>query len=59
MTSPRTRTWLITGASRGLSRAFAEVAFDAGDSVVVTARRADRLDDLVQKHPDRALALQR
>lgn len=58
MTLPRTRTWLITGASRGLGRAIAEVALDAGDSVVVTARRADRLDDLVQKHPDRALALQ-
>ena len=33
-----TRTWLITGASRGLGRAFAEAALDDGDSVVATAR---------------------
>lgn len=58
MTPTRSRTWLITGASRGLGRAFAEAALDAGDSVVVTARKAGQLDDLVQKHPDRALALQ-
>jgi NAD(P)-dependent dehydrogenase (short-subunit alcohol dehydrogenase family) len=58
MTHPHTRTWLITGASRGLGRAVAEVALEAGDSVVVTARRAEQLDDLVRKHPDRALALQ-
>ena len=55
MTSPR--TWLITGASRGLGRAFAEVALEAGDHVVATARKADHLDDLVAQHPDRALAL--
>jgi len=58
MTIPRPRTWLITGASRGLGRAFAEVALDAGDFVVATARKPDQLDDLVAEHPDRALALQ-
>ncbi len=58
MTTPRPRTWLITGASRGLGRAFAEVALDAGDFVVATARKPDQLDDLVAEHPDRALALQ-
>lgn len=51
------RTWFVTGASRGLGRAFAEVALEAGDAVVATARRADQLDDLVQAHPDRAFAL--
>ena len=51
------RTWLITGASRGLGRAFAEIALEAGDHVVATARKADQLDDLVAAHPDRAHAL--
>ena len=55
MTSPR--TWLITGASRGLGRAFAEVALEAGDFVVATARKADHLDDLIAAHPGKALAL--
>ena len=54
---PLTRTWFVTGASRGLGRAFAEVALEAGDSVVATARKAEQLDDLVAQHPDRALAL--
>lgn len=51
------RTWLITGASRGLGRAFAEVAVEAGDAVVATARKAENLDDLVASYPDRVLAL--
>jgi NAD(P)-dependent dehydrogenase (short-subunit alcohol dehydrogenase family) len=48
------RTWLITGASRGLGRAFAEAALDAGDVVVATARDPAALADLVAAHPDRA-----
>ncbi len=55
--TPTPRTWLITGASRGLGRAFAEVALEAGDAVVATVRKPDALDDLVTAHPDRALAL--
>lgn len=57
MTSTSPRTWLITGGSRGLGRAFAEVALDAGDAVVVTARKVKQLDDLMEAHPGRALAL--
>lgn len=57
MTLPTPRTWLVTGASRGLGRAFAEVALEAGDAVVATARKPEQLDDLVAAHPDRALAL--
>ncbi|GAA1745570.1 SDR family NAD(P)-dependent oxidoreductase [Aeromicrobium alkaliterrae] len=38
MTSSR-RTWWITGASRGLGRALACAAADAGDLVVATGRR--------------------
>ena len=57
MTHPSPRVWFVTGASRGLGRAFAEAALAAGDAVVATARTPDSLDDLVAAHPDRALAL--
>ena len=57
MTSSAPRTWLITGASRGLGRAFAEVALEAGDAVVATARKPEQLGDLVAAHDGKALAL--
>lgn len=41
------RTVLITGASSGLGRRFARIAVAAGARVVVAARRADRLAELV------------
>lgn len=50
------RTWLITGASRGLGRALAETVLESGDRVVATARDAGALDDLAAKHGDRLLA---
>ncbi len=53
-----TRTWMITGASRGLGRAFAEVALEAGDSVVATVRDTSSLEDLQGSHPDTLLVLQ-
>jgi NAD(P)-dependent dehydrogenase (short-subunit alcohol dehydrogenase family) len=51
-----TRTWLITGSSRGLGRALAEAALESGDRVVATARRPELLGDLVQKYGDRVRA---
>ncbi|GAC1441134.1 MAG: SDR family oxidoreductase [Mycobacteriales bacterium] len=57
MTHSSPRTWLVTGASRGLGRAFCEVALEAGDSVVATARKPEQLDDLVAAHPGTAVAL--
>ncbi|MEW2376940.1 SDR family oxidoreductase [Micromonospora sp. NPDC047812] len=51
------RVWFITGASRGLGRAFAEAALAAGDRVVGAARDVSTLDDLAARHPDRLLAL--
>ena len=48
-----TRTWLITGSSRGFGREVAKAALDGGDRVVATARRPTALDDLVQQHGDR------
>lgn len=47
-----TRTWLITGASRGLGRALAEAVLAAGDHLVATARDPGALEDLVQRHGD-------
>jgi NAD(P)-dependent dehydrogenase (short-subunit alcohol dehydrogenase family) len=49
------RTWLITGASRGLGRALAETVLASGDRVVATARDAGTLDDLAAKYPDTVL----
>jgi NAD(P)-dependent dehydrogenase (short-subunit alcohol dehydrogenase family) len=52
-----TRTWLITGSSRGLGRDLAEAALAAGDNVVATARRPEQLDDLVSRYRGRVLPL--
>jgi NAD(P)-dependent dehydrogenase (short-subunit alcohol dehydrogenase family) len=47
------RTWLITGSSRGLGRALAVAALERGDRVVATARRPEQLADLVDRYGDR------
>lgn len=49
---PNARTWFITGASRGLGRAFAEAALAAGEHVVAAARNVEPLADLAGKYPD-------
>lgn len=54
---PRPRVWLVTGASRGLGRAFAEAALSAGDRVAALARTTSALDDLAAAHPGRVLPL--
>jgi NAD(P)-dependent dehydrogenase (short-subunit alcohol dehydrogenase family) len=51
------RVWFITGASKGLGRAFTEAALAAGDRVVAVARGVEALDDLVAEHADLLLAL--
>ncbi|MFD4430878.1 SDR family NAD(P)-dependent oxidoreductase [Nocardia sp. NPDC058497] len=40
------RTWFITGANRGLGRAFTVAALAAGDTVVATARDPHTMSDL-------------
>ncbi|MGW0435727.1 SDR family oxidoreductase [Micromonospora sp. NPDC003197] len=61
MTTPPTatagRVWFVTGASRGLGRAFAQAALNAGDRVVATARNIEPIKDLTTAYDDRLLAL--
>ena len=50
--------WMITGCSSGFGRELAAVVLERGDALVATARDASRLDGLVARAPDRALALE-
>ncbi len=47
-TSPK--TWLLTGAARGLGRSISEAVLAAGDNLVAGARDPSRLDDLVARY---------
>ena len=55
--SPISQVVFITGSSRGLGRAIAVAALDAGHRVVATARDPETLRELVAAAPDRALAV--
>src|SRR5580658_4795563 len=54
---PGSKVWLITGSSRGLGRAFAQAALEAGHRVVATARNPLQLDDMVSRYGDRVRAV--
>lgn len=41
-----TKTWLVTGASRGFGRALSEAILDAGENLVATARDLSALEGL-------------
>ncbi|MEO3873432.1 oxidoreductase [Nonomuraea sp. B12E4] len=47
------KTWLITGGSRGFGLALAHAVLDGGQRAVVTARRPEQLEDLARRHGDR------
>lgn len=51
-TTDSPQTWFITGASRGLGKAFACSALASGGRVVATVRTPGALADLAQAHPD-------
>jgi NADP-dependent 3-hydroxy acid dehydrogenase YdfG len=53
----RDRVWFITGASSGFGQALAEAVLAKGERAVLTARRAERLNAMAQKHEGRALAI--
>ena len=50
-------TWLITGCSTGLGRDLARAALARGFDVVVTARDASKVEDIVAGHRRSAIAL--
>jgi NAD(P)-dependent dehydrogenase (short-subunit alcohol dehydrogenase family) len=52
-----TKTWLITGSSRGFGWELAKAAAAHGDNVVATARRPEQLDELVRGYPERVRAI--
>ncbi len=49
--------WLVTGCSTGIGREIARAALEAGHNVVVTARRIETVQDLVDEFGDRALGV--
>ncbi|RJQ75644.1 SDR family NAD(P)-dependent oxidoreductase [Pseudonocardiaceae bacterium YIM PH 21723] len=53
-----TRTWFITGASKGFGRHWTEAALQRGDRVVATSRSASAFDDLVARYGTAILPLQ-
>lgn len=50
------RTWLITGADKGLGYETAKTALERGDNVVVTVLANDGHHRLLAKYPDRLRA---
>jgi len=51
------KTWFITGTSKGFGREWAEAALERGDQVAATARDPETLDALVDTHGDAVLPL--
>jgi NAD(P)-dependent dehydrogenase (short-subunit alcohol dehydrogenase family) len=51
------KTWLITGASRGFGRIWAEAALERGDQVTATARKLDDIADFTKRFGDAVLPL--
>jgi NAD(P)-dependent dehydrogenase (short-subunit alcohol dehydrogenase family) len=52
------KTILITGASRGFGKIWAEAFLKRGDKVAATARNTDTLNDLVKQYGDAILPVQ-
>ncbi len=51
------KTWLITGCSSGIGKGLAKAVLKSGDQAVVTARNKEKVMDLVEQYPDRAIAV--
>lgn len=51
------KTWFVTGASRGFGRVWSRAALERGDRVVMTARDPQSVADIVAEFPDTAFAL--
>jgi len=57
MTIPADSVWFITGCSTGFGRELAKLVLDRSWRLVATARGKDRVADIVDLAPDRALAV--
>src|SRR5207302_764469 len=55
--TPMSKTWFITGASRGFGRSWTEAALRRGDNVAATARDIATLNDLADKFGDAILPI--
>jgi NAD(P)-dependent dehydrogenase (short-subunit alcohol dehydrogenase family) len=53
----KTRIWFITGCSSGFGRALAETVLEQGETVVLTARNTQQVEDLATSFPDRTIAV--
>ncbi len=51
------KTWFITGTSRGFGREWALAALERGDKVAATARDTSSLDEIVAEHGDAVLPI--
>jgi NADP-dependent 3-hydroxy acid dehydrogenase YdfG len=51
------KTWLITGCSSGLGRAFAQEVLKNGYNAVVTSRNSKDIQDIVENYTETALGL--
>lgn len=47
------KTWFVTGSSRGFGRELVRAALAAGDTVAATARRPEQLADISEEYGDR------
>ena len=57
MSQPTQPVWFIADATTGLAAALAEAVLASGQHAVLAARAPAQLQALVDRHPDRALAL--
>ena len=51
------KTWLITGASKGIGRSFALAALKRGDKVALTSRNKESLEPIIREYPETAVGL--
>lgn len=51
------KTWLITGCSSGIGAGIAKAVLKSGDQAVVTARNKEKVQDIVNQYPTKALAV--